>query len=79
MSVWRRLEHIDEVECRLGGSHIVVTLVVFQFFAAFRTFKLVRTAVGVTQSQFCLEVPMLGKGPGISVCHTRSQDRKSVV
>lgn len=41
MSVWGRLEHIDEVKRRLGGSHIVVTLVVFQFFAAFRTFKLV--------------------------------------
>ena len=41
MSVWGRLEHIDEVERRLGWSHVVVALVVFQFLAAFRTFKLV--------------------------------------
>lgn len=74
MSVWGRLEHIDEVERRLGWSHIVVTLVVFQFLAAFRTFKLVRTAVGVTQSQFSLEVPVLGKGLGISVCHSCSNE-----
>ena len=67
------LEHIDEVECSLGRSHIVVCLVVLHFLATLLTFVLVVLGEYVTESNLCLQVPVLRQCPGISVGDASSE------
>lgn len=68
--MYHELEDIHQIECRLGRSYVVMRLVILEFYTTLWAFIFIRFRINVSHTEFSLEVPMLGEGPGITVCNT---------
>ena len=69
-----RSEDVNQIDGRLGRSHVVVRLVRFHFFAASGAPEPVVAGVGIAEADFGFEVPVAVENPCVAVCHARTDE-----
>lgn len=69
-SSYTRLKYINKIDCSFRRSHVVVRLVRFYLLAAPGALKAVIACIGITQTNFCLKIPMPSQYPRITISDT---------